>query len=124
MPIVKTQRRTISRFKRHLRIRKKIFGTSERPRLSISRTLNHLSAQLIDDINHKTIFAFSTQNKEFRKNCKNGGNVEASVKLGEFFGPKIISSGIKKLAFDRNGFLYHGRVKALADSLRKSGLEF
>ena len=118
------QEKKLARFRRHLRIRKKVFGTPDRPRLSVHRSLNHIVIQLIDDVNQKTLFAFSTQDKDFRKKIKSTGNLEAASKLGEFFGPKVISHGIKKVTFDRGGYLYHGRIKAVADSLRKAGLEF
>ncbi len=117
-------RKKISKFKRHLRIRKRVFGTADRPRLSVHRSLNHLHCQFIDDMSQKTLFAFSTQDKDFKKHVKKSGNVQAAVKLGELFGPKALAKGIKKISFDRGGNLYHGRIKALADSLRKAGIEF
>lgn len=117
-------KKRIAKFNRHLRIRKKISGTTERPRLSVRRSLNHIYCQLIDDINQKTLFAFSTQNKEFLKSVQHSGNVQAASKLGEVFGPQMITKGIKKVALDRGGDKYHGRIKALAESLRKAGLEF
>ena len=122
--ISSVQEKKISRSKRRLRIRKKIFGTVDRPRLSVYRSLNHLFVQLVDDVNQKTLIAFSTQDKEFRKKIKSAGNVESAAKLAETFGPKMLAQGIKKIAFDRGGYLYHGRIKALADGLRKAGLEF
>ncbi|MBI4970351.1 MAG: 50S ribosomal protein L18 [Candidatus Omnitrophica bacterium] len=118
------QERKLSRLRRHLRIKKKVYGTSEKPRLSVYRSLNHLIVQFIDDVNQKTLIAFSTQDKEFRKKIKSTGSIEAATKLGEMFGPKVLQQGIKKIAFDRGGYLYHGRIKAIADSLRKAGLEF
>ena len=101
-----------------------MYGTASRPRLSVYRSLNHLFVQLIDDVNQKTIFGFSTLNKDFRKKVKSTGNVEASTKLAEHFAPEILKKGIKSLAFDRGGFVYHGRIKAFAEALRKTGLEF
>lgn len=122
MPVIEKKRFALKR--RHMRIRKKVFGTSEKPRLSVFRSMNHIMAQLIDDVNQKTLFSFSTLEKEFSQHCKATGNVEAANKLGEVFGPKILAKGIKKVVFDRGGYLYHGRIKALADSLRKAGVEF
>jgi len=114
----------LARSKRHLRIRKKIFGSNERPRLSVHRSVKHFFIQLVDDVNQKTLFSFSTLDKDFRKSIKQTGNIEAAKKLGEYFGPQILKKGIKKITFDRGGYVFHGRVKALADSLRKAGLEF
>lgn len=95
-----------------------------KPRLSIYRSLNHLFVQLIDDIHQKTVFGFSTLDKEFRKKVKATGNVQAASKLAEHFGPEILKKGVKQIAFDRGGFAYHGRIKAFAETLRKAGLEF
>jgi len=110
--------------RRHRRIRKKVIGTSVLPRLTVTRSLNHLTIQVIDDQEQKTVFSSSTMNKEFKKNCKTTGNVEAAKKLGEISGAQIIEKGIKKISFDRGGCLYHGRIKALADQLREAGLQF
>ena len=118
------QERRLSRLRRHLRIKKKLYGMPEKPRLSVYRSLNHLFVQFVDDLNQKTLISFSTQDKEFRKKVKSTGSVDAATKLGEHFGPKVLKLGIKKIAFDRGGYLYHGRIKAIADSLRKCGLEF
>jgi large subunit ribosomal protein L18 len=115
----------IGRVKRHERIRKKIFGTAERPRLSVRRSLKNLYAQVIDDVASKTLFSFSTADKAFQKEVKSSkGKISKAEKLGEFYGPRLKEKGIKKIAFDRGGYLYHGRVKALADSLRKTGIQF
>lgn len=117
------------RKKRHKRIRKQIFGTAERPRLCIFRSGRHLSAQAIDDYQGKTLFSFSTHEEKFRKAIsKNGAvkshSVEASKKLGEVFGPDLVRKGIGKIVFDRGGYKYHGRVKALAEALRQAGISF
>ncbi len=112
------------RIKRHQSIRKKIFGTSERPRLAIHRSLKNLYAQVIDDMVSRTLFSFSTADKAFVQAKPSKGKVSAAVKLGEFYAPQLIQKGIRKVAFDRGGCLYHGRIKALADSLRKGGVEF
>ena len=122
MPTLEKKR--FAKLRRHLRIRKKVYGTTEKPRLSVYRSLNNLFVQLVDDVNQKTLFAFSTQDKEFKKICKNSGNVEAAHKLGEHYGAVMTAKGFKKIAFDRGGYLYHGRIKSLADSLRKTGVQF
>ncbi len=107
---------------RHRGIRKKITGTMERPRLCVYRSLNHIYAQVVDDISGKTIFGASTAEKEFRK-TKAAKSVRAG-RLGEVLGERLKKGGITKIAFDRAGYKYHGRVKALAEALRKSGLQF
>jgi len=117
-------KKEISRLKRHTRIRIKMSGSEERPRLVVKRSLNNISAQIIDDASSKTMFTFSTVNKELKEKAVSGGNVKASILLGEFVARKLKEKGISKIIFDRAGYLYHGRVKAFADSLRKGGLEF
>ena len=117
------------RKKRHARIRKLIFGTSEKPRLCIFRSGKHLYAQAIDDYRGKTLFSFSTNGEKFRKTVSKNGTVEtnpveAAKKLGEIFGPEVVAKGIKKIVFDRGGYKYHGRVKALAEALRQAGISF
>ena len=112
------------RRKRHARIRKVIFGTSERPRLSIYRSGKHLYAQLVDDYERKSIFSFSTTSGKFRKVFSKGTTLEAARKLGELFGPELVQKGMKKIVFDRGGYQYHGWVKALAEALREKGVEF
>ena len=113
-----------ARFKRHRSIRKRIIGSQERPRVCVHRSAKNLFVQVIDDVQAKTILSFSTLDKAFLKSCGKVKKVTASEKLGDFFGKKLLEKGIKKVAFDRGGYLYHGRIKALADSLRKAGLEF
>ena len=112
------------RKKRHHRIRKAIFGTPERPRLAVYRSGKHLYAQAIDDYQRKTLFSFSTVNKKFQKKSSKEKPVEVAKKLGQLFGPELVSKGIRKIAFDRGGYQYHGRVKALAEGLRETGVEF
>ena len=112
------------RGKRHERSRKRIFGTVERPRLCIFRSGKHLYAQAIDDYQGKTLFAFSTLNEKFKKASPKGSGVEAAKKLGEIFGSQLLAKGIQKVAFDRGGDKYHGRVKALAEALRQTGVNF
>jgi large subunit ribosomal protein L18 len=113
-----------ARLKRHVRVRKKISGTAERPRLNVYRSSKHIYAQLIDDVKGVTLAAASTLDKELRDQIENGGNVEAARKVGELIGRRAQAAGIKKVVFDRGGYLYHGRVQALADAAREAGLEF
>lgn len=112
-----------ARLKRHLRVRKKIQGTAERPRLNIFRSSKHMYAQLIDDVQGVTIAAASTQDKEL-KEVGNGGNVDAATKVGALIAERAKKAGVNQVVFDRGGYLYHGRVKALADAAREAGLEF
>lgn len=118
------QKRELGRLKRHGRIRKKLMGTTERPRLTVHRSLKNLYAQVIDDLSSKTLLSLSTQDKELVQANAKQTKTQAAEKLGEKFGKKLLEKGIKKIAFDRGGYLYHGRVKALADSLRKAGIDF
>jgi len=99
-------------------------GTPERPRLVVHRSLKNLSAQVIDDTKKITIFSYSTLGKEVKQKFPSGGNVKAAEYLGQIFAQKAKEKGITKIIFDRAGYLYHGRVKIFADSLRKGGLEF
>ena len=112
------------RLKRHRRIRKKIFGTGVRPRLCVYKSLKHIYAQLIDDESQRVITGVSTLTPGVRENIKNGGNKEAAKLVGKMIAGKALALGIKKVVFDRNGFKYHGRIKALADSAREAGLTF
>ncbi|MBP1996412.1 50S ribosomal protein L18 [Paenibacillus eucommiae] len=113
-----------ARLKRHLRVRKKIEGTTVRPRLNIFRSSKHMYAQIIDDANGVTIAAASTQDKDLKSDVTNGGNVEAARKVGELIAKRAKEKGVEKVVFDRGGYLYHGRVQALADAAREAGLEF
>jgi large subunit ribosomal protein L18 len=112
------------RLKRHKRIRVKIHGTGERPRLVTHRSLKNMSAQIIDDTQRKTIFSLSTLDKEVKEKFPYAGNIKAAGFFGEVFARRAKEKGIIKIAFDRSGYLYHGRVKAFAEQLRKGGLEF
>ena len=104
----------------HDRIREKMSGTTERPRLNVYRSLNHIYAQVIDDSNGTTIVSAST----VQAKVKTGGNVAAAKEVGKLVAERAKEKGIKKVVFDRGGYLYHGRVKALADAAREAGLEF
>lgn len=113
------------RARRKKRIRKKISGTSERPRLSVYRSLKNIYAQLIDDAAGRTLTAVSSLSKELRQEIDAAkSKTEVSKIVGKALAQKALELGIKKVAFDRNGFLYHGRVKALAEGAREGGLEF
>jgi len=117
-------KKELSRLKRHRRIKIKLQGTGERPRLVIKRSLNNLSAMVVDDTQDKVVFSFSTANKEFKQKVKSAGNVKSAELFAELFSVKAKGKGITKIVFDRAGFLYHGRIKAFAESLRKNGMEF
>ncbi|GAB6934788.1 MAG: 50S ribosomal protein L18 [Calditerricola sp.] len=112
------------RKKRHLRVRKKVFGTPERPRLNVFRSNKHIYAQIIDDLKGHTLVSASTLDKELRDQIENGGNVEAAAKVGALVAKRALAKGITKVVFDRGGYKYHGRVKALAEAAREAGLEF
>ncbi len=117
-------KKELSRLKRHRRIRIRMRGTEERPRLVMKRSLNNLSAMIVDDTQDKVIFSFSSANKEFKQKVKNAGNVKAAELFAQLFALKAKEKGVTKIVFDRAGFLYHGRIKAFAESLRKNGMEF
>ena len=115
---------TEARIRRHKRIRKKVFGTTERPRLSVYKSLNHMYAQIVDDSHGKTIVAVSTLSKDFSSEKGHKGNVSTAKKVGELVAKRALEKGLKTVVLDRGGYPYHGRVKALADSAREAGLEF
>ena len=109
------------RQKRHLRVRNRVFGTAERPRLNVFRSLAHIYAQVIDDEKGITLAAASSMDKDFEGK---GGNIEAAKKVGLAIAKKALDKGIKTVVFDRGGYIYHGRVAALAEAAREGGLEF
>jgi len=113
-----------ARERRKKRIRKKVFGTTERPRLSIFRTASHMYAQIIDDERGVTLAAASTLSEEVMGLDGHKGNAEAAGAVGKLIAAKAKAANIEKVVFDRNGFLYHGRVKSLADAAREAGLDF
>lgn len=104
----------------HTRIRKKVAGTQERPRLAVFRSTNHIYAQVIDDVSGKTLAAASTTEKSL--GVKTGGNVAAAQKVGQAIAERALAAGVSQVVFDRGGYVYHGRVKALLDATRQSGL--
>jgi large subunit ribosomal protein L18 len=110
----------------HDRIRKKLWGTAERPRLNIYRSLNHIYVQVIDDLNGQTLVSASTAEgkKAAVAGKRTGGNVAAAKSVGKTIAERAKEKGVKKVVFDRGGYIYHGRVKALADAAREAGLEF
>lgn len=117
-------KKEILRAKRHLRIKMRAYGTGERPRLVVHRSLKHFSAQIINDAENKIIFSLSSLSKEIRQKFPSSGNVKSAEHFGQFFAQKAKEKGISKIIFDRAGYLYHGRIKVFADALRKGGLEF
>lgn len=110
--------------RRIIRVRKRVLGTAERPRLAVSRSLGNIYAQVIDDAAGRTLCAVSTQSKELRAQAAYGGNVQAAVLAGKVLGEKAKALGIQQVCFDRRGRRYHGRVKALADAVREAGVQF
>ena len=113
-----------ARKKRHNRVRKKVVGTPEKPRLNVFRSVNQIYAQLIDDYAGKTITCASSLDKELKGKIKSGGNIDAAKVVGKLVAKRASEKGLRKIVFDRGGYLYHGRVKALADAAREGGLEF
>ena len=109
------------RMKRHTRVRGKISGTPERPRLNVYRSNANIYAQVIDDVNGNTLVSASSVEKDFEGN---GGNVEAAKKIGSKIAERALAKGIEEVVFDRGGYIYHGRVKALAEAAREGGLKF
>jgi len=113
-----------ARLKRKKRIRKKLIGSKEQPRLSVFRSSKHIYAQIVDDTDGHTIIAASSMEKEVKEQPKFENKVALANFVGKLLGERAIEKGINKVVFDRNGFLYHGRVKAVSDGARKAGLEF
>ncbi|WP_027633255.1 50S ribosomal protein L18 [Clostridium hydrogeniformans] len=120
--MIKKQDRQEQRVRRHLRVRKKVSGTSQRPRLSVYRSEKNIYAQIIDDVAGKTLVAASSLDKEFTN--KVGSNKDAAKLVGEMVAKRAIENGIKDVVFDRGGYIYHGRIKELADGAREAGLQF
>ncbi|HVH95456.1 MAG TPA: 50S ribosomal protein L18 [Bacillus sp. (in: firmicutes)] len=119
--ITKADKNAVRR-KRHARVRTRLSGTEARPRLNVFRSNKHIYAQLIDDVNGVTLASASTLDKEI--NLDSSSNLDAAVKIGELVAKRAVEKGVKTVIFDRGGYLYHGRVKALADAARENGLEF
>ena len=128
---MKTTARTLGRMSRHARIRKRVAGLPSRPRMAVFRSHKHLYVQLINDFDQKTVLGGSTASTTLRKELASaskakavGGNVKAAEALGKMIAQEAIKRGIKQVVFDRGGYKYHGRIKALADAARQEGLEF
>jgi len=114
----------VGRERRKLRIRRKINGTSERPRLSVFRSAKHIYAQVVDDVSGKTVAHASTLTREVRSGIGESTKVDAAKSVGQTIAKLLLAKGIDSIVFDRNGYLYHGRVRALADAAREAGLKF
>ncbi|MDD6920142.1 MAG: 50S ribosomal protein L18 [Eubacteriales bacterium] len=114
--------RKARRVKRHSRIRKDVFGTPQKPRMCVFRSNKNITVQIIDDVNNTTLVAASSLEKDLA--IENGGNKEGARKIGEVVGKRAVEKGIEAVCFDRAGFLYHGRVKEVADGAREAGLKF
>jgi len=118
------KRKRLLKLKRKIRVRKKIFGSKDRPRLNVYRSLKHIYAQVIDDEEGRVITSASTLCKELKGKLASTKNIEAAKEVGKLIGKKCIEKEISKVVFDRNGYLYHGRIKALADAAREAGLKY
>ena len=119
-----TNPRRQARLKRKQRIRKKLSGTSERPRLSVFRSARHIYAQVIDDSRGQTLAAASSLEKTVRESSESKNKLSAANTVGKMIGQRALEKGVKKIVFDRNGFLYHGRIKAVSNGAREAGLKF
>ncbi len=120
--MIKKESRNVARLARHTRVRNKVSGTNEVPRLNVYRSNSNIFAQIIDDTTGTTLVSASSIDKELK--LENGSNVEAAKKVGQLLAKRAKDKKIKKVVFDRGGYLYHGRVEALADAARENGLEF
>ena len=121
--IKKIDRKKLRR-RRHLRVRKKVFGTPERPRLAVYRSNKHIYAQIIDDTKGHTLAFASTLDKELREKLEKTWSKEAAREVGKLIGKRALEKGIERVVFDRGGYKYHGRIKELADGAREAGLKF
>ena len=117
---VKRQRRA----RRKIRVRKRVFGLPEKPRLTVFRSNRNISAQLVDDLSGRTLVQAGTLNRDVRETLEESGNVAAASRVGELLAQRAVVQGIRQVAFDRNGYRFHGRIKALADAAREGGLKF
>lgn len=122
--MLRNESKNDARKKRHLRMRKKVVGTAAKPRLNVFRSLSNIYAQIIDDSTGTTLVAASTQDKDLREAVAYGGNTSAAQAVGKAIAERALAKGIKVVVFDRGGFIYHGRVAALAAAAREAGLEF
>ena len=122
--MIKKQSRSEVRVKKHMKVRNRLSGTAERPRLAVFRSNNHMYAQIIDDTAQNTLVSSSTLQKDVKANLEKTNNVEAAAYLGKVIAERAIEKGINTVVFDRGGFIYQGKVKALADAAREAGLNF
>lgn len=122
--MIKKTVKNVARLRKHDRVRKKVSGTNERPRLNVYRSLNHIYAQIIDDTKSTTLVSASTLDSSVKSSVKNTGNIEAATEVGKLIAKRAKECGIDKVVFDRGGYIYHGRVKALAEGARAEGLNF
>lgn len=122
--MVSKQSRSEVRVKKHTRLRNRFAGTAERPRLAVFRSNNHMYAQIIDDTVGKTLVSASTVDKEVKAELENTNNVDAAAYVGTVVAKRALEKGIKEVVFDRGGFIYQGKIQALADAAREAGLEF
>ena len=122
--MVSKKSRSEVRMKKHARIRNRFSGTAEKPRLAVFRSNNHMYAQIIDDTVGNTLVSASTLQKDVKANLEKTNNVDAAAYLGKVIAEKAIEKGIKDVVFDRGGFIYHGKIQALADAAREAGLNF
>ena len=122
--MVSKESRQKIRAKKHMKIRNRFSGTAERPRLAVFRSNNHVYAQVIDDVAGKTLVSASTLEKDIKAELKNTDDIDAASKVGSVVAQRAMEKGIKAVVFDRGGYIYHGKVKALADAAREAGLEF
>ena len=122
--MVSKESRQLVRAKKHMKIRNRFSGTAERPRLAVFRSNNHMYAQIIDDTVGNTLVAASTAEKAVKAELEKTNNVEAAAYVGTVIAKRALEKGIKEVVFDRGGFIYHGKVQALADAAREAGLEF
>ncbi|MDP2859532.1 MAG: 50S ribosomal protein L18 [Bacillota bacterium] len=118
------KKKSEARIRRHLRVRKTVTGTEEKPRLCVFRSLKHVYAQVIRDDTGETLASASSVDVEIRTNHKHGGNVQAAEAVGELVARRALEKGVRQVVFDRGGYLYHGRVAALAKAAREAGLDF
>ena len=122
--MVSKESRSKVRAKKHMRIRNRFSGSAERPRLAVYRSNNHVYAQVIDDETGTTLVSASTTEKDIKAELKNTDDIEAATKVGDVVAKRALEKGIKTVVFDRGGYVYHGKVKAVADAAREAGLEF
>ncbi|AUS98131.1 50S ribosomal protein L18 [Clostridium thermosuccinogenes] len=122
--MIKKPSKNVARLRKHLRVRKKVSGTPERPRLNVYRSLKNIYAQIIDDKSGRTLVAASSLDEALKGKLQYGGNKEAAREVGKLIAQKALDKGIESVVFDRGGYIYHGRVKELAEGAREAGLKF